>query len=130
MRFVASCIAITAVGVLLGACGSTPTEPTNASGPRTTLKITVTKCDLGGSVVVKADGFGNTPGTLFTPGEATLSLTPGPHSLSFQRGNQVFGGTVLVAGGAADPLGAIPPGATASIALVDPPGACLAVPQH
>lgn len=123
---VASSLAATAGAILLVACGTSPTEPTIAQGPRTTLKITVTQCDLGGSVVVSADGFGNAPVTLLTPGEATLSLTPGPHSLSFQRGNQVFGGNVV--GG--DPLSAIAPGATASITLVDPPGACMAVPAH
>jgi ABC-type Fe3+-hydroxamate transport system substrate-binding protein len=125
MRSIGSSVAMTAVTVLLAACGSSPTEPTSSQGPRTTVKITVTKCDLGGSVVVLSDG-GSAPITLPTPGEATLSLTPGPHSLSYQRGNQVFGGNVI---GTADPLGTIPPGATASIVLVDPPGACFAAPH-
>jgi hypothetical protein len=127
---VASSLAATAGAILLVACGSSPTEPTNAQSPRTTLKITVTQCDLGGSVLVLTDGPGNAPATLPTPGEVTLSLTPGPHSLSFQRGNQVFAGTVVAGSEMADPLGAIPPGATASITLVDPPGACMAVPAH
>lgn len=123
---VASSLAAAAGVILLVACGTSPTEPTNAQSPRTTLKITVTKCDLGGSVVVSADGFGNAPVTLLTPGQATLSLTPGPHFLSYQRGNEVF--TANIVGG--DPLSTIAPGATASIALVDPPGACMAVPAH
>jgi hypothetical protein len=130
MKSLAPCIAITAASVLLGACGSSPTEPANTSGPRTTLNITVTKCDLGGSVVVTADGFGNTPATLLTPGAVTLSLTPGPHTLTFQRGNQVFAANILGLGGAADALAAIPPGATAAITVVDPVGACLALPAH
>ena len=127
MRSIGSSVAITAVTVLLVACGSSPTEPTSSQGPRTTVKITVSRCDLGGSVVVLSDG-GSAPVTLPTPGEATLSLTPGPHSLSYQRGNQVFGGAVNVIG-TADPLRAIPPGATASIVLVDPPGACFVAPH-
>ncbi|MBK6407153.1 MAG: hypothetical protein IPF66_20290 [Holophagales bacterium] len=81
-----------------------------------------TRCHLDGSVVVRADGPGNEPATLATPGEVTLYLTPGPHSLTFQRGNDVFAASVV---GALDPLASIPAGGTASIALVDPPAACM-----
>lgn len=110
------------VGSSLLSCGSSPTEPNAMSQARTTVKITVTRCDLDGSVVVRADGPGNEPATLPTPGEATLYLTPGPHSLTFQRGNDVFAASVV---GALDPLASIPAGGTASIALVDPPAACM-----
>jgi hypothetical protein len=113
-----------AVAAAVVACGSSPTEP-SSNAARTTLRITVSRCDLGGSVVVRADD--GTYATLMTPGEATLMLAPGPRSLSYQRGNEVFGGSVSVSGGMTDPLGAIPPGSTASIVLVDPPGACIAV---
>lgn len=109
------------------ACGSSPTEPNSTPQARTTLKITVTKCDLGGSVVVRPDGPGNDPATLLTPGEVTLHLTPGPHSLTYQRGNDVL---AAGPGGAIDPLASIPAGGTASIALLDPPAACLAVAGH
>ena len=84
------------------ACGSTPTEPSSQAA-RTTLRITVTRCDLGGSVVVRADD--GTSATLMTPGEATLMLSPGPRSLSYQRGNEVFGGNASVGSGMTDPLG-------------------------
>ncbi len=126
MRHIRSSVVIASVTALLAACGSSPTEPTNTQGLRTTVKITVTTCELGGSVVVLSDG-GGAPVTLLTPGEATLSLTPGPHSLSYQRGNQVFGGDVLLIGG--NTLGTLPPGTTASIAILNPPGACMAAPQ-
>ena len=106
----------------LASCGSSPTEPDATSQARTTLKITVTRCHLDGSVVVRADGPGNEPATLATPGEVTLYLTPGPHSLTFQRGNDVFAASAV---GALDPLASIPAGGTASIALVDPPAACM-----
>ncbi len=125
---IASSLATAAGAILLVACGTSPTEPTNTQGPRTTLKITVTKCDLGGSVLVLVDGPGNAPATLLTPGEATLTLTPGPHTLSFQRGNEVFASTVVRGDELVNPLGAIPPGGTASITLVDPLGACMAGP--
>ncbi len=125
---VASRLAAAAGAILLVACGTSPTEPTNVQGPRTTLKITVTQCDLGGSVLVLVDGAGNASATLLTPGEVTLSLTPGPHSLSFQRGNQVFAADIPALGG--NSLNTLPPGATASISFVDPPGACMAAPAH
>ena len=119
--------AVTLCALPFLACGSSPTEPNSTPQAQTTLKITVTKCDLGGSVVVRADGAGNDPVTLETPGEVTLRLTPGPHSLTFQRGNDVFAASP---GGAMDPLASIPAGGTASIALLDPPAACLAVAGH
>ncbi len=114
--------------VALAACGSSPTEPTssNSSGPQTTLRVVVTKCDLGGSVTVHTEL--GVLGTLQTPGDATFSLPPGPHSLSWQRGSQNFGGSIL--NGAGDPVGAIPPGSTASITLADPEGACMTMPSH
>lgn len=106
----------------LPSCGASPSEPQAASQARTTLKITVTECHLAGSVVVRADGPGNEPATLPTPGEVTLFLTPGPHSLTFQRGNEVFAANAV---GALDPLASIGAGGTASITLVDPPAACM-----
>ena len=123
MKFLRSSFVFAGAAALV-ACSSSPTEPTSQAA-RTTLRITVSRCDLGGSVVVRADD--GTSATLMTPGEATLMLTPGPRSLSYQRNDQVFGGNVSVAGGMTDPLGAIPPCGTASIVLVDPPGACIAV---
>ena len=117
-------ILVFAAAATIVACGSSPTEPSSNSA-RTILRITVSRCDLGGSVVARADD--GTYATLMTPGEATLMLTPGPRSIAYQRGHDVFGGTV--SSGMADPLGAIPPGSTASIVLVDPPGACIAVPH-
>lgn len=113
-----------AAAATIVACGSSPTEPSSNTA-RTTLRITVSRCDLGGSVVVRADD--GTYGTLMTPGEVTLMLAPGPRSVSYQRGNDVFGGNVSASGGMTDPLSAIPPGSTASVALVNPPGACTAV---
>jgi hypothetical protein len=114
--------------VALAACGSSPTEPTssNSSGPQTTLRVVVTKCDLGGSVTVHTEL--GVLGTLQTPGDATFSLPPGPHNLWWQRGNENFGGSP--ASGILDLLGTIPSGSTASITLMDPPGACLAMPSH
>lgn len=123
MKCARSLLLAAVAGAVVG-CGSSPTEPASSSA-RTTLRIVVHQCDLGGSVVVRADD--GTNGTLMTPGELTLMLTPGPHSVSYQRGNEVFGGSVSTSGGTIDPLHAIPPGSTASIALVDPPGACTAV---
>ena len=112
----------------LAACGSSPTEPTmSAVGPQTTLRIVVTKCDLGGSVIVATESA--ILGMLPTPGEATFFLSPGPHSLIFQRGNQVFGGPAIVGLYLQDALQKIAPGGTASIVATDPPGACFAI-QH
>jgi len=114
-----------AVGALpILACGSSPTEPSSVPQARTTVRITVTACSLGGSVVVRADGPGNDAATLPTPGEVTLSLTPGPHALTYQRGDDVFAANPV---GAPDPLGSIPAGGTASVTLVDPPQACMAL---
>lgn len=108
----------------LAACGSSPTEPTmSAAGPQTTLRIVVTKCDLGGSVIVATESA--MLGTLPTPGEATFFLSPGPHSLNFQRGNQVFGGSDT----SQDALRSLAPGTTASIVAMDPLGACMTT-QH
>jgi hypothetical protein len=123
MKLLRLTLAIAAAATLL-ACTSSPTEPTSQSA-RTTLKITVTQCNLGGSVVVRADD-GNSA-NLMTPGEANLLLSPGPHTLSYQRGNETFGGNASAGSGMTDPLGAIPPGGTASIVLIDPLGACIAV---
>ena len=117
-------VLVFAAAATIVACGSSPTEP-SSNAARTTLRITVSQCALGGSVVVRADD--GTYATLMTPGEATLMLAPGPRALSYQRGIDMFGGNVNVSGGMTDPLGAIPPGSTASIVLVDPPGACTAV---
>jgi hypothetical protein len=118
----------TVATVALAACGSSPTEPTSSksSGAQTTLRVVVTKCDLGGSVTVHTEL--GVLGTLQTPGDATFSLPPGPHNLWWQRGNQNFGGSSL--NGAGDPVGAIPSGGTASITLADPEGACMATPTH
>ncbi len=116
---------IAAATVALVACGSSPTEPTASSpSPQTTLRIVVTKCELGGSVIVNYEL--GTLGTLATPGEATFYLPPGPHDLSWLRGHSTFGGSIL--NGAGDPVGSIPAGSTASITLTDPEGACLATP--
>ncbi|MBK9088563.1 MAG: hypothetical protein IPL90_05770 [Holophagales bacterium] len=106
----------------LPSCGASPTESNAVSQARTTLKITVTECHLAGSVVVRADGPGNEPATLPTPGEVTLYLTPGPHSLTFQRADEVFAANAV---GALDPLASIAAGGTAFITLVDPPAACM-----
>lgn len=117
-------IVLFAAATTISACGSSPTEP-SSNAARTTLRITVSRCDLGGSVVVHADD--GTNATLMTPGEVTLMLAPGPRSIWYQRGIDSFGGNVNVPGGVTDPLRAISPGSTASIVLVDPPGACTAV---
>lgn len=114
--------------VALTACGSSPTEPTSSksAAPQTTLRIVVTKCDLGGSVSVYVES--GQLGNLQTPGDATFVLSPGPHALTWQRGNQNFGGSIL--NGAGDPVGSIAPGSVASITLTDPAGACVAAPAH
>ena len=111
----------------LAACGSSPTEPTSSSssGPQTSLRIVVSRCDLGGSVTVHTES--GVLGTLQTPGDATFYLSPGPHSLNWERGNEIVGGSP--ASGPVDLLGTIPSGSTASITLTDPPGACLTIPQ-
>jgi hypothetical protein len=129
MRFrIVSRLVCAAVAVALAACGSSPTEPTSSksSGPQTTLRVVVTKCDLGGSVAVYAES--GLLGTLQTPGDSTFVLSPGPHHLTWQRGNQVFGGDIL--NGTGDPVGSIPSGSVASITLTDPEGACIAAPAH
>jgi hypothetical protein len=87
----------------------------------TSLKIIVTTCDLGGSVFVGTESA--SLGMLPTPGEATFLLSPGPHHLTFKRGNEMFGGEVL---GVDDPLASLAPGATAAIVLRDPGVACFA----
>ena len=114
--------------VVLAACGSSPTEPTSSksSGPQTTLRIVVTKCGLGGSVIVHTESAAL--GTLQTPGDATFMLSPGPHSLNWQRGNETVGGSIL--NGEGDPVGSIPSGSVVSITLSDPEGACVALPAH
>lgn len=119
-------LALAAAALALAACGSSPTEPTSsASGPRTSLKITVTTCGLGGSVDVWADS--GMLGTLPTPGEATFSLPPGPHQLTqFRRGTDMYGWAALPT--TIDPLGQIPMGSTATISIVDPFWACVAHP--
>ena len=127
MKHFAFCVCLAGAALLVPGCGDSPTEPSAAPLARTTLRITVTACSLGGTVVVQADGTGNEPATLATPGEVTLKLTPGPHSLSFRRGDHVFSGNTS---GTLDPLGSIPAGATTSILLVDPPAACMATPSQ
>lgn len=112
----------------LAACGSSPTEPTSSSssGPQTSLRIVVSRCDLGGSVTVHTES--GVLGTLQTPGDATFYLSPGPHSLNWQRGNETVGGSIL--NGEGDPVGSIPSGSVVSITLTDPEGACVAFPAH
>ena len=128
MRFrIVSRLVCAVATVAVAACGSSPTEPTSSksSGPQTSLRIVVSRCDLGGSVIVHTES--DAIGTLQTPGDATFMLSPGPHALTWQRGNQNFGGSIL--NGAGDPVGSISTGSTASITLTDPPGACTTMPQ-
>ena len=54
-------------------------------------------------------------------------LTPGPHSLTYKRGNHVFGSNVI---GTPDALSSIPIGGTAAITFVNPPAACMTAPEH
>ena len=111
----AACLVATAA---LAGCGSSPTEPMSSS--MTSLRIIVTTCDLGGSVFVGTESA--SLGMLPTPCEATFMLSPGPHHLTFKRGNEMFGGAVLPD----DPLASLAPGATAAIVLRDPGIACFA----
>jgi hypothetical protein len=113
-------LACAGAALTLVACGSSPTEPDASSMVRqTTLRMVVTACNLGGSIEVGTEM--GVLGTLPTPGEATFHLPPGPHALTYRRGNETFGGALLPG----DPLGQVAPGATASIVVTDPPGVCM-----
>jgi hypothetical protein len=114
---------LAAATLILSSCGVyTATEPANL----TTLKITVTRCDLGGGVELVLDGLAGPYPTLPTPGEITMQIGPGPHSLTYRRNNQDLGGNI-----AGDPLGTLRhlgPGETTRITTIDPPWACIAAP--
>jgi len=114
---------LAAATLILSSCGIyTATEPTNL----TTLKITVTRCDLGGSVDLVIDGNAGPYPALPTPGEITMQLGPGPHNLTYRRNNQEFGGNI--AGDPFDVLRHLGPRETAVISTIDPPWACVAAP--
>ena len=114
---------LAAATLFLASCGfHTTTEPANL----TTLKITVTKCDLGGSVELVLDGLAGPYPALATPGEIAMQISPGPHTLTYRRGNQTFGGNIP--GDPFDTLQHLGPRETAVITAIDPPWACLAAP--
>jgi hypothetical protein len=103
---------LVAVVLLATGCSDTPTEPSSA--PTTgNLVISLTQpCALPGSVSVDANG--RPLGALVIPGQNTFSLPAGSYSLSFVRGQNVFGGTGQVQ---------VPAGGT--VVVTDPPGACM-----
>ena|SRR5664279_4795439 len=114
---------LAAASLILSSCGVyTATEPANL----TTLKITVTRCDLGGSVELVLDGLAGPYPALMTPGTITMQIAPGPHALSYRRNNQEFGGNI--AGDPFDMLRHLGPRETAVISTIDPPWACVAAP--
>ncbi len=103
---------LVAVSLLAAACGNSPTE--SSTVPATgSLVITLTQpCMLPGSVTVLA---GNTSlGTLVVPGNNTFSLPAGSYSVAFVRGQETFGAS-----------GQIQVPAGGSVALTDPPAACM-----
>ena len=112
---------LAAAALALSACGVyTATEPANL----TTLKITVTRCDLGGSVDLVLDGLAGPYPALQTPGEITMQIAPGPHTFTYRRNKQDIGGNT-----ASDPfemLRHLAPRETAVISAIDPPWACVA----
>lgn len=114
-------LGLAAATLILSSCGVyIPAEPAY----RTTLKITVTQCDLGGSVDLVLDGLAGPYPTLPTPGEITMQIGPGPHSLTYRRNNRDLGGFI-----ADDPLDALrhlSPGEVTRITAIDPPWACIA----
>jgi hypothetical protein len=112
---------LAAATLVLSSCGIyTATEPAN----RSTLKITVTRCDLGGSVELVLDGLAGPYPALSTPGEITMQIGPGPHRLTYRRNGQEFGGSI--AGDPFDSLRSLGPGEITRIAAIDPPWACVA----
>jgi hypothetical protein len=114
---------VAAAGLVLSSCGVyVPTEPAY----RTTLKITVTQCDLGGSVELVIDGQAGPYPTLPTPGEITLEIGPGPHNLTYRRNNQEVGGNI--GGDPLEVLRHLSSGETMRITTIDPPWACIAGP--
>ncbi len=101
-----------AVALLASACSNTPTEP--SAVPATgNLVISLTQpCSLPGSVSVLA---GSTHlGTLVVPGQNSFSVPAGSYSLSFVRGQDVFGAPGQVQ---------VSPGGT--VVVTDPPAACM-----
>ena len=112
---------LAAATLVLSSCGIyTATEPTN----RSTLRISVTRCDLGGSVEIVVDGNAGPYPSLSTPGEITMELGPGPHNLTYRRDGGGLGGNI--AGDPFDLLRGLAPRETAVINAVDPPWACVA----
>jgi hypothetical protein len=112
---------LAAASLILSSCGVyTATEPTN----RSTLKVTVTRCDLGGSVEIVVDGNAGPYPVLSTPGEITMLLGPGAHTLTYRRDNREFGPNL--AGDPFDLLRSLGPRETAVINAIDPPWACVA----
>jgi hypothetical protein len=94
-------------------CSDSPTE--SSSVPTSgNLVINLTQpCPLTGTVSAFA---GNTPlGTLVVPGNNTFSVPAGSYSLSFLRGQEVFGASGQVR---------VPAGGTTVV--TDPPAACMA----
>ena len=103
---------LVAAALILPACSDTPTE--SSSVPTTgSLVISVTQaCPYPGSVTVLAGG---TPlGALVVPGKNTFSVPAGSYSLSFVRGQEVFGASGQVQ---------VPAGGT--VVVTDPPAACM-----
>ena len=114
---------LAAATLILSSCGVyTATEPANL----TTLKITVTRCDLGGSVDLVLDGLAGPYPALMTPGEITMQIGPGPHTLTYRRNNQEIAGNT--AGDPFEMLRTLAPRETAVISTIDPPWACVAAP--
>jgi hypothetical protein len=106
--------------LFLSSCGIyTTTEPTN----RSTLKVSVTRCDLGGSVEIVVDGNAGPYPMLSTPGEITMALGPGAHTLTYRRDGREFGANIT--GDPFDLLRTLAPRETAVINAVDPPWACV-----
>ncbi len=103
---------LAAVALLAVGCGRTPTE--SSSVPTTgNLVISLTQpCPLPGSVSVIAGG--TRLGALAIPGQNTFSVPAGSYSLSFVRGQDVFGASGQVQ---------VPAGGT--VVVTDPPAACM-----
>ena len=114
---------LAAATLILSSCGVyTATEPND----RTTLKVTVTKCDLGGSVDLVIDGLMGPYPALPTPGEITLQVGPGPHRLTYRRDNRDLAEDI--AGDPFETLRHLGPGEVTRISTIDPPWACVAAP--
>lgn len=105
---------VAVVAMVSAACGSSPTEPAMVRTGSLVLVVTQ-PCSLSGAVFVSLES--GELGTIQMPGETSFTVPAGRHTLSFRRGNQVFG-----AAGSAGQVEIVSGG---TVRLTDPLGACI-----